>query len=67
MKSVKTVFNVLSIIFAIILVFWITQINFDNLSYKENVSPFLGILSMLMMSIAMQMIGRGINKKNKDK
>ena len=63
MKNIKIIFNLLSIIFVIILFFWITQINYSNLSYKENVSPYLGILSMSMMSIAMLMIGRGIKKK----
>jgi hypothetical protein len=63
MKTIKRVFNVLSIIFIIILIFWFTQINFNNLSFKENNSPYLGILSMLMISIALQMIKRSIRKK----
>jgi lipopolysaccharide export LptBFGC system permease protein LptF len=63
MKKIKTVFNILSIIFVIILIFWITQINFDDLSYKENSSPYLGILSMSMISIALQMIKGGIKEK----
>lgn len=63
MKNIKIVFNIFSIIFAIILIFWITQINYDDLSFKENLSAYLGILSMSMMAIAMQMIGRGINKR----
>ena len=63
MKRIKTIFNILSIIFVIILIFWITQINFDDLSYKENSSPYLGILSMSMISIALQMIKGGIKEK----
>ncbi|WP_439129732.1 hypothetical protein [Polaribacter sp.] len=63
MKNIKLVFNIFSIIFIIILFFWITQINYEDLSFKENVSAYLGILSMSMMSIAMQLIGRGIKKK----
>lgn len=63
MKNIKIIFNVLSILFLIILIFWFTQINYNDLSFKKNVSPYLGILSMTMMSIAMQMIGRGIKKK----
>ncbi|MEN8777379.1 MAG: hypothetical protein ABF263_01725 [Polaribacter sp.] len=63
MKNIKIVFNIFSIIFAVILIFWITQINYDDLSFKENLSAYLGILSMSMMTIAMQMIGKGINKR----
>jgi len=63
MKNIKIVFNVFTIIFTIILIFWITQINYENLSFKENMLAYLGILSMSMMSIAMQLIGRGIKKK----
>ena len=63
MEKIKIVFNVLSVIFVIILIFWVTQINYNDLSFKENVSPYFGIISMIMMSIAMQMIGRGIKKK----
>ena len=63
MKKVKIVFNVLSIIFVIILIFWFTQINYNDLSFKENSSPYLGILSMGMMSIALQMIKRGMKGK----
>lgn len=65
MKTVKTVFNALTIIFAIILIFWFTQVDYNDLSYKKNVSPFLGILSMSMMIIAMQMI-KGSIKSKKD-
>jgi uncharacterized membrane protein YwzB len=63
MKTIKTVFNILSIIFVIILIYWVTQINYNDLSFKENNSPYLGILSMLMMTIALQMIKGGIKKK----
>ena len=63
MKNIKVIVNVLSLIFLIIVVFWCTQINYNDLAFKENLSPYLGILSMLMMSFAIQMIGRGIKKK----
>ena len=33
MKTAVTVFNVITIIFVIILVFWLTQLNFDDLSF----------------------------------
>jgi hypothetical protein len=63
MKIIKTVLNTLSIIFLIILFFWVTQINYSDLSFKENSSPYLGISTMLMISFAMQMIKRGIKEK----
>ncbi|WP_079738636.1 hypothetical protein [Polaribacter sp. KT 15] len=63
MKKVKTVFNIFSIIFLIILIFWITQVNYNDLSYKENASAYLGILSSAMMSLALQLIIRGIKEK----
>ncbi|OAD40749.1 hypothetical protein LPB303_15975 [Polaribacter atrinae] len=63
MRKIKTVFNILSIIFGIILIFWFTQINYSDISFKENSSAYLGILSMAMISIALQMIIRGIKLK----
>lgn len=60
----KKVFNALTVIFIIILIFWFTQVNYNDLSFKKNISPFLGILSMSMMIFAMQMIKKGIKKKN---
>ncbi|AQS92949.1 hypothetical protein BXQ17_02180 [Polaribacter sp. BM10] len=63
MKKVKTVFNIFSIIFLIILIFWITQVNYNDFSYKENTSAYLGILSSAMMSLALQLIIRGVKEK----
>ena len=63
MKTVKKVFNVLSIIFIIILIFWFTQINYNDLSFKENTSPYFGILSIILMLFALQLIKKGIKEK----
>jgi hypothetical protein len=63
MKKINIGFNILFIIFILIIVFWVTQINFDNLSFKENSSPYFGISSLLLMSFALKMIKRGIKKK----
>jgi len=63
MKNINIVFNALSIIFLVILIYSITQINFDDVSYKENSSQYILILSMTLMAVAMQMIKLGINKK----
>ena len=63
MKKLKTVFNVFSIIFVIIMIYWLTQINYQDFSYKENSSAYLGVLSSSMMSFALQMIKGGIKEK----
>jgi len=63
MKTAVTVFNVITIIFVIILVFWLTQLNFDDLSFKENSNVYFGIGSVSLMIFAMQMIKNSIKKK----
>ena len=63
MKGAAKVFNVFTIIFALILIFWLTELNYDNLSFKENRNTYLGISSVLLMMYAIQMIKRSINKK----
>ncbi|CAL2086104.1 conserved hypothetical protein [Tenacibaculum sp. 190524A05c] len=63
MKSLVKVFNALSIIFLIILIFWIVVIDYKDLSFKNNISPYFGIFSMVLMLIAMEFIKRGIKKK----
>jgi hypothetical protein len=63
MKKIKTVFNIFSIIFVIILIFWFTKINYQDFSYKANSSAYLGILSSSMMAFALQMIKVGIKEK----
>lgn len=63
MKTAATVFNAITIIFAIILVFWLTQLNYDDLSFKENSNVYFGIGSVSLMIFAMQMIKGSIKKK----
>ena len=63
MKKVKTIFNVLIIIFVFILIFWFTQINYEDLSFHKNLSPYFGVLSMSMMIFSMQLIKNSIKKK----
>ena len=64
MKGAAKVFNAISILFVIILIFWFTQINYSDVSFEENRNAYLGISSVLLMIFAMQMIKRSINKKN---
>jgi hypothetical protein len=62
MKGVTTVFNVITVIFLIILIFWLTQLNYSDLSFVENRSAYLGMASILLMVFAIQMIKRSIKK-----
>lgn len=63
MKTAVTVFNTITIIFVIILIFWLTQLNYDDLSFKENSNVYFGIGSVSLMLFAMQMIKGSIKKK----
>ena len=63
MKGATKVFNAFTIIFAVILIFWLTQLNYSDLGFKENRNTYLGISSVLLMMYAIQMIKRSINKK----
>ena len=63
MKGAVKVLNALIIIFALILVFWLFQINYSDLSFQENRNAYFGMASILLMIFAIQMIKRSINKK----
>ena len=65
MKAVAKVFNAMSIIFVIILIFWLVKLNYNDLSFKQNRSAYLGISSVLLMIFALQMIKRSLNRKKK--
>lgn len=63
MKTAAIVFNAFTIIFIIIFIFWVTQLNFENLSFNENKNVYFGMGSIALMIFAMQMIKRSISKK----
>ena len=63
MKTAAIVFNAITIIFVVILIFWVTQLNFDDLSFKENSNVYFGMGSVFMMIFAMQMIKGSLKKK----
>ena len=65
MKAVAKVFNAMSIIFVIILIFWLVKLNYNDLSFKQNRSAYFGISSVLLMISALQMIKRSVNRKRK--
>jgi fucose 4-O-acetylase-like acetyltransferase len=61
MKKVKAI-NAITIIAIVIILFWFTEINYSDLSFGENRSAYLGIISMLLLSFAMQMEKRRLKK-----
>ncbi len=63
MKTAALVFNAITILFVIILIFWFTQLNYDDLGFKENSNVYFGIGSISLMIFAMQMIKGSIKKK----
>jgi hypothetical protein len=67
MNGAVKVFNALTIIFGIILIFWFTQLNYGDLSFKTNSNAYLGISSVAMMIFAIQMIKRSIKKAGEKK
>ncbi|AZJ31414.1 hypothetical protein SAMN05444344_2185 [Tenacibaculum mesophilum] len=63
MKIAAKFFDIISILFGIILVLWFTQIDYSNLSFENNISPYLGIFTALLFIFVMQFAKR--NQKNK--
>lgn len=67
MNAAVKIFNAISIIFIMIFIFWITQLNFEDLSFQENRNAYFGMFSVLLMTFAMQMIKRSLKKNNPKK
>ncbi|TDQ29728.1 hypothetical protein DFQ07_0048 [Tenacibaculum caenipelagi] len=64
MKNVRKIFDVVSVLFAIILVFWLTQINYSDLSFESNSSPYLGIITAVLFIAVMQFAKKTIKNKS---
>ena len=64
MKRSAKYFNIISIVFVIIFVGWITQLDYNNLAFSNNISPYLGIISAVLFIFAMQFAKRHQNKNN---
>ena len=56
--------NIVSIVAAILIVIILFEINYDDLSWAENKSNFLVIISMSLLLISMILSNRAV-KKNK--
>ncbi|MGJ8761652.1 hypothetical protein [Polaribacter sp. HaHaR_3_91] len=50
----KLIKNILTGIFALILLFWLFQIDWNNMSSKSNSGAFFGVLSGTLFIISMQ-------------
>ena len=64
MRGVAKIFNGISMIGFVIIVVWFFQIDYKDLSLKQNTSAYLGIASMTMLIVALKLISRQINRKN---
>ena len=67
MKKAGIVFNAFTIIFGLIFIFWLTQLNYSDLSFTENRNVYFGIFSTGLMIFAMQMIKGSIKKAEEKK
>lgn len=65
MQTAAKIFNAMTIIFIAILIFWFTQLNYQDLSFEENRNVYFGISSVALMIFGLQMIKRSIKKNTK--
>ena len=63
MKKARKIFDIISILFAIILILWFFRIDYSDLSFKNNTSEYLGVFSMIMGLISLQMIKSSIKEQ----
>ncbi len=54
--------NGISIFFAVMLIVWLLEIDWDNLISKANRSAFFGIITAICMIIAMQLSNKKSNQ-----
>ncbi|CAM1358373.1 conserved hypothetical protein [Tenacibaculum sediminilitoris] len=65
MKIATKFFNIVSILFGIVLAAWFTQIDYSDLSFKNNISPYLGIVTALLFIFVMQFAKNNQEKRKK--
>ena len=63
MKAIVNIFSGITIIFIAILIFWFTQLNYQDLSFELNRNEYFGISSVVLIIFALQMIKRSVQKK----
>ena len=58
------VFNGFTIVALAIIVFWLYKIDYSDVGFKHNMSPYLSIISLVLIIISMQISRRNNMKKN---
>ena len=66
-RGTAKVFNAISIIAVVIIIAWFFQIDYKELSFEKNRSPYFGIASMLLMIVAMQIIAKQLKNREEKK
>ncbi|MBE7645703.1 hypothetical protein F7644_06830 [Tenacibaculum finnmarkense genomovar ulcerans] len=61
-KNPKKIKNIITLLFVAFLVFWLFQINWDNLFNKDNSGAFLGVFIGIMIVVSLQIP----NKQSED-
>ncbi len=52
--NTKLIKNIITVLFAVVLLFWLFQIDWNNLSSKTNSGAFFGVLAALLFIISLQ-------------
>ena len=45
--------NIISLLSSTLIVFWVINLNYDDLSWKENTAAYLGIGAMILLLVGM--------------
>lgn len=53
-RNPKKIKNIITLLFVAFLVFWLFQINWDNLFNKDNSGAFLGVFIGIMIIVSLQ-------------
>lgn len=53
-RNPKKIKNIITLLFVAFLVFWLFQINWDNLFNKDNSGAFLGVFIGIMIVVSLQ-------------
>ncbi|MBE7660762.1 hypothetical protein [Tenacibaculum finnmarkense] len=61
-RNPKKIKNIITLLFVAFLVFWLFQINWDNLFNKDNSGAFLGVFIGIMIVVSLQIP----NKQSED-
>jgi len=54
--------NIISVVAVVIIFIWFFRIEYTDLGFEKNKSPYFGIISMLLLKIGMQLEKRKLKK-----